>query len=56
MAFFDVLEGIHAFPNIKCELVVPWKTRFPSQLAMAVPKNSPYFEVRLCVWFHSCIT
>ena len=44
-AYYNIMESVFAIDEVKCEVLMPWKTDYPSLLGMAVPKKSPYFEM-----------
>ena len=42
-ALFYTREGFLHFQEFRCEVLMPWKTKYPAFLTMGFPKNSPYF-------------
>ncbi len=44
-AYFNIMESVFAVDDVKCDVLMPWKTDYPNLLGMAVPKKSRYYEV-----------
>ena len=41
-AFYHILEAVFSMKEFECKVITPWRNRHPDQVAMALPKDSPY--------------